>query len=50
MTNPRSDELREQAADAVTDDDLIPMYTGLVCEVGRHEYYFGNGTEEATDL
>jgi hypothetical protein len=26
------------------------MYMGLVHEDGRHEYYFGNDTEEAAEL
>ncbi|MFC6768606.1 hypothetical protein [Natrinema soli] len=50
MTNPQFEALREQAADAVTEDDLLSVYTGLVHEDGRHEYYFGNDTEAATEL
>lgn len=26
------------------------MYTGIVHEDGRHEYYFGNDTEAASEL
>ncbi|MFA9418179.1 hypothetical protein [Natrinema sp. HArc-T2] len=50
MTNPQFEDLRAQAADAIDDDDLMSVYTGLVHEDGRHEYYFGNDTEEATEL
>ena len=50
MTNPQFEDLRAQAADAIDDDDLVSVYTGLVHEDGRHEYYFGNDTEEATEL
>ena len=50
MTNPQFEELREQAANAIAEDDLLSVYTGLVHEDGRHEYYFGNDTEEATEL
>ncbi|WP_135535946.1 MULTISPECIES: hypothetical protein [Halostella] len=50
MANPRFDELREEAAAAVGDDDLRSVYTGLIHEDGQHEYYFGNDTEEAAEL
>lgn len=50
MPNPRFKELREEAAKAVDDDELLSLYTGLVHEDGRHEYYFGNDTEEAAEL
>lgn len=50
MTNPRFQEVREDAADALGEDDLRSVYTGLVHENGRHEYYFGNDTEEAAQL
>lgn len=50
MTNQQFEELRAQAADAVAEDDLVSVYTGLVHEDGRHEYYFGNDTEEAGEL
>lgn len=50
MTNSHFEELREEAAEAVCEDELISVYTGLVHEDGRHEYYFGNDTEEATEL
>lgn len=50
MPNPRFKELREEAAKAVDDDELLSLYTGLVHEDGRHEYYFGNNTEEAAEL
>lgn len=50
MPNPRFKELREEAAKAVDDDELLSLYTGLVHEDGRHEFYFGNDTEEAAEL
>lgn len=50
MTAPRFDEVREEAADAVREDDVRSAYTGLVHEDGRHEYYFANDTEEASEL
>ncbi|RQH02559.1 hypothetical protein [Natrarchaeobius oligotrophus] len=50
MSNQQFDELRARAADAITDDDLASVYAGLVREDGHHEYYFGNDTEEATEL
>ncbi|MFB6255905.1 MAG: hypothetical protein ABEH58_04120 [Haloplanus sp.] len=50
MTNQRFDETREEAAAAITDDDLRSVYVGLVREDGRHEYYFANDTGEASEL
>lgn len=50
MTNPRFVEVKEEAAEAVTDDGLRSIYTGLIYEDGRHEYYLGNDTETATEL
>ncbi|WP_339106222.1 hypothetical protein [Haloterrigena salinisoli] len=50
MTNPQFDDVRERAAEAVTEKDLRSVYTGLVHEDGRHEYYFANDTEEAAEL
>jgi len=50
MANHQFDQLREDAAQAVVEDDLLSVYTGLVHEDGRHEYYFGNDTEEAAEL
>lgn len=50
MTNPQFEELRSQASEAVANDDLVSVYTGLVHEDGQHEYYFGNDTQEATEL
>ncbi|WP_137284677.1 hypothetical protein [Halorussus salinisoli] len=50
MTNPRFEELQEQTAEAVVEDDLVSVYAGLVHENGQHEYYFGNDTEEAEEL
>jgi hypothetical protein len=50
MTNPRFEDLKEQAAEAIVEDDLLSVYAGLVHEDGQHEYYFGNDTEEAEEL
>lgn len=50
MANPRFEEVTAEAAEAITDDDLRSVYTGLVHEDGRHEYYFANDTEAAEEL
>ncbi|OYR42972.1 hypothetical protein DJ82_01005 [Halorubrum sp. Ib24] len=50
MTNPRFEEVRTEAADAITDGELRSVYGGLVHDDGRHEYYFGNDTGDATEL
>lgn len=50
MTNPRFEELTEQAAAALSGEDLHSLYTGIVHDDGRHEYYFGNDTEDAEAL
>ncbi|PSP92936.1 hypothetical protein BRC91_12140 [Halobacteriales archaeon QS_4_62_28] len=50
MTNPRFEEVKTEAADALTEDELRSVYTGIVHEDGRHEYYFGNDTTEAGEL
>ncbi|EMA06488.1 hypothetical protein [Haloferax denitrificans] len=50
MTNPRFDDVRAKAADATREDDVQSVYTGLVHDDGRHEYYFANDTEEASEL
>jgi hypothetical protein len=50
MANPRFEEVKAEAASAITDENLRSVYTGLVHEDGRHEYYFGNDTEEAAEL
>ncbi|ADQ68799.1 hypothetical protein C499_14190 [Halogeometricum borinquense DSM 11551] len=50
MENPQFDEVRADAAAAITDGNLRSVYTGLVHENGRHEYYFGNDTERADEL
>ena len=50
MTNPRFDDVRTEAADAIADGELRSVYAGLVHEDGRHEYYFGNDTGEAAEL
>ena len=50
MTNPQFEEVRTEAAAAITDGELRSVYAGLVHEDGRHEYYFGNDTGEAAEL
>ncbi|WP_227378220.1 hypothetical protein [Haladaptatus halobius] len=50
MANSRFEEVKAEAASAITDENLRSAYTGLVHEDGRHEYYFGNDTEEAAKL
>jgi len=46
----RFDDVCEKAATALEDEDLRSVYTGIVHEDGRHEYYFGNDTESAEEL
>ncbi|MFB9812544.1 hypothetical protein [Haloarcula sebkhae] len=48
--NPRFEEVKREASAAITEDDLRSVYTGIIHEDGRHEYYFGNDTEEAAKL
>lgn len=50
MVDPHFEELREETAEAVCEGELISVYTGLIHEDGRHEYYFGNDTGEAAEL
>ena len=50
MSNPRFEEVRTDAATALTEGDLRSVYAGLVHADGRHEYYFGNDTEDAEEL
>lgn len=50
MTNPQFEEVKQEAAAAITDQDLRSVYAGLVHENGQHEYYLGNDTEEASEL
>lgn len=50
MANPQFEEVKTEAAAAITDEDLRSVYTGLIHEDGRHEYYLGNDTEEAAEL
>jgi len=50
MADPRFEEVKTEAAEAITGDDLRSVYAGIVHEDGRHEYYFGNDTEEAAEL
>lgn len=49
-TNPRFDEVKREASAAITESELRSVYTGIVHEDGRHEYYFGNDTEDAEAL
>nr|WP_233560796.1 MULTISPECIES: hypothetical protein [unclassified Haloarcula] len=48
--NPRFEEVKTEASAAITESDLRSVYTGIIHEDGRHEYYFGNDTEEAAEL
>lgn len=50
MANPQFEQVKTEAAAAITDEDLRSVYAGLVHEDGRHEYYLGNDTEEAAEL
>lgn len=50
MADPQFEELRERAARAIAEDELLSVYAGLVREDGQHEYYFGNDTEETAKL
>jgi hypothetical protein len=50
MTNPRFEEVRRDAAAAIGEEGVYSVYTGLVHEDGRHEYYFGNDTGDAEEL
>ncbi|WP_433624939.1 hypothetical protein [Halomicrococcus sp. NG-SE-24] len=46
MEDLQFEELQERAAEAVTGDELVSVYAGLVREDGQHEYYFGNDVED----
>jgi hypothetical protein len=48
--NPQFERVRTEAATAITDGELRSVYAGLVRADGRHEYYFGNDTEDAEEL
>jgi hypothetical protein len=50
MTNPQFEEVKREASEAVTQEDLRSVYTGVIHENGRHQFYFGNDTTEATEL
>ncbi|WP_372911631.1 hypothetical protein [Salinigranum sp.] len=50
MTNPQFEEVKREASEAVTQSDLRSVYTGVIHENGRHQFYFGNDTTEATEL
>lgn len=50
MADPQFEAFREKVAEAVSDDELISVYAGLVHEDGQQEYYFGNDTEEPAEL
>jgi hypothetical protein len=48
--NPRFEEVKTEASNALTEENLHSVYTGIVHENGHHEYYFGNDTEDAALL
>jgi hypothetical protein len=50
MPNPQFEEVKREASEAVTQSDLRSVYTGVIHENGRHQFYFGNDTTEATEL
>lgn len=50
MADETFDEVREQAAEAVTDEELVSVYAGLVREDGRREYYFANDIDDGHRL
>ena len=50
MSAPRFDEVRTEAAAAISEQELYSVYAGLVHADGRHEFYFGNDTEDAEEL
>jgi len=50
MSSPQFETVRSEAAAALTGSELRSVYTGIVHEDGRHEYYFGNDTEAASEL
>lgn len=41
------DRIRDQALDAIEQDDIASMYVGVIPENGTNEYYFGNTVEDA---
>ncbi|MFC7116503.1 hypothetical protein ACFQH2_18315 [Natronoarchaeum sp. GCM10025703] len=49
-TNPHFEEVKDEASEALTEEELRSVYTGIVHEDGRHEYYLGNDTETAEEL
>ena len=50
MTAPGFEDVQEEAAAALTGDDLRSVYAGVIHENGRHDFYFGNDTEDAEEL
>lgn len=50
MTAPGFEDVQTEAAAAITEDELRSVYAGLVHENGRHDFYFGNDTEDAEEL
>lgn len=50
MAAPRFEDVQEEAAAALTEDDLRSVYAGVIHENGRHDFYFGNDTEDAEEL
>lgn len=50
MAAPRFEEVQEEAASAITESDLRSVYAGVIHENGRHDFFFGNDTEDAEAL
>ncbi|WP_224334626.1 hypothetical protein [Haloprofundus halobius] len=43
---PEFERVKRQAADAVTDSDVVSVYVGLVGDDGDNEFYFANDVDE----
>jgi hypothetical protein len=41
------DRIRDQALEAIDQEEIVSMYVGLIPEDGTNEYYFGNTVEDA---
>lgn len=50
MGAPQFEEVQSEAAAALTGDELRSVYAGVIHEDGRHQFYFGNDTEDAEEL
>lgn len=50
MSERQFETVKREAAEALGDSDLRSVYTGIVHENGRHQYYFGNDTTDAEEL